>query len=279
MGDPVGSASTNPVKASLPEDFLRDPCGRYVLGPTYLVWCGEPALRGTLVRARPDEKDARTLVRLWGYDRHPSVAEKYSSVFDAGQLQGVDSAAFAVIAQYFIGRRDEWKRRVRRTGIVLPDGVPGAVTAGIGGLTGLQHPIRFFRDAARAYGWVAGASARLIRREIEEIVGVGGSVSQERILLRAYLAGNLRQPSLADASRRIGCSVRSLQRALEEEGTGFRAEVQAARLQAAQTLLLDTNAKLTAIARELGYSSLAHFSRWFRQATGKPPSAVRARQS
>jgi len=76
----------------------------------------------------------------------------------------------------------------------------------------------------------------------------------------------------------VGLSERSLSRRLSELGTSFRDEVQRARLRAAEALLVDTDLKLDAVGRAIGFTSRAHFSDFFRRATGEAPSEFRARR-
>jgi transcriptional regulator GlxA family with amidase domain len=54
--------------------------------------------------------------------------------------------------------------------------------------------------------------------------------------------------------------------------------MQRARLRHAESLLVDTDLKLDVIAREVGFRSRSHFSEYFRNVTGEPPSAFRARR-
>ena len=51
-----------------------------------------------------------------------------------------------------------------------------------------------------------------------------------------------------------------------------------ARIEAARTMLRDTDLPVTAIALELGYASSQHFSSAFKAATGRSPSASRRKQ-
>jgi AraC-like DNA-binding protein len=82
---------------------------------------------------------------------------------------------------------------------------------------------------------------------------------------------------VAATAAALGVSARSLQDRLQRSGSSFRVELHAARVLAAKALLAETPQKLTAIALEVGYSSLQHFSTRFRKATGLTPSEWRAR--
>jgi AraC-like DNA-binding protein len=96
--------------------------------------------------------------------------------------------------------------------------------------------------------------------------------------LRGHLAANLSQITVRAAARALGTSPRTLQRGLSELGTSFRAEVERARVRAAEALLAETNAKLEVIALQVGCSSPSSFSRLFRRLTGESPSDFRARR-
>src|SRR5581483_10149852 len=105
--------------------------------------------------------------------------------------------------------------------------------------------------------------------EVRELVAriVGSSPALDA--LRAYLRGCRGAATLQQAARALGRSERSLQRDLGESGSSFRAEQGHARLEAARTLLIESDRKLEAIASDVGCSSLAQFSRLFRRLTGE----------
>jgi AraC-like DNA-binding protein len=80
------------------------------------------------------------------------------------------------------------------------------------------------------------------------------------IIGREY-AANLRLP---DVARRIGASERALQRAFAEHGElSFSAELRARRLEVAARLLRGTDLPVGAIARRVGYSDHAPFTKAF----------------
>ena len=93
-----------------------------------------------------------------------------------------------------------------------------------------------------------------------------------RRLVETYLPYN---PTLETVSRLTGISRRSLQRFLEAHGTSFSRLVEQVMVNRAIDLLGDSELPLKTVARELGYSELAHFSRAFRRMTGLTPSAYR----
>ena len=97
---------------------------------------------------------------------------------------------------------------------------------------------------------------------------------------RAHIAGCFHEPELtvASVSRRLGISMRYLQRLFEMSGTSFTAYVNELRLKRALTLLTETperRRRISDIALEAGFSDLSHFNRMFRFRFGDTPSGVR----
>lgn len=84
-------------------------------------------------------------------------------------------------------------------------------------------------------------------------------------------------PSIQNAARSLGTSVRTLQRELNRDGADFRGLVTRIRVQRAKELLTETRGMISEISSALGYSSPANFSRAFRNATGTTPLDFRSR--
>ncbi|MFM7029320.1 MAG: AraC family transcriptional regulator [Chakrabartia sp.] len=93
-----------------------------------------------------------------------------------------------------------------------------------------------------------------------------------RILLPAGKA------SVQICAATLGKTVRSLQRALDAEGTCFSALMDQARQQLARQYLANPRLRITDIADLLGYGSIGAFSRWHKTAFGQPPRTCRAEQ-
>lgn len=85
--------------------------------------------------------------------------------------------------------------------------------------------------------------------------------------------------SIESAARSLDTSARTLQRELNREGTDFRTIANAMRAKRAAELLLETDASVTDISTNLGYSDLPHFVRAFRNATGMSPKEFRDHNS
>jgi AraC-like DNA-binding protein len=111
------------------------------------------------------------------------------------------------------------------------------------------------------------ARARLDPASRDGLVGVVSAQIRAQVL-----AGSV---SLDAAARALDLSVRTLQRALQREGTDFRSLANAIRARRAGELLRGTSASVTEIAAELGYTTPANFARAFRKATGLAPQDFR----
>jgi AraC-like DNA-binding protein len=82
-------------------------------------------------------------------------------------------------------------------------------------------------------------------------------------------------PTIRTTSKRLGLSVRTLQRRLEQHDVDFRSLVAETRHELAKRYLAENTANLTEIAFLLGYSELSAFDRAFRRWTGSTPLAAR----
>jgi|SRR5438093_3220893 len=78
-------------------------------------------------------------------------------------------------------------------------------------------------------------------------------------------------------ARRLGQSVRTLQRRLGEQGIVFRTLVEDVRRELALRYLADRRTRLTDVAFLVGYSELSAFGRAFHRWTGSTPLAMRRR--
>jgi AraC-like DNA-binding protein len=91
----------------------------------------------------------------------------------------------------------------------------------------------------------------------------------------ALLAGRpLNIHHVADSVR---MSIRTLQRRLRGAGVTYDRVVQSVRFEIAEHLLQDPQRKIGDVARTLGYSDPAHFTRAFRRWTGLTPRDFRRR--
>jgi len=94
-----------------------------------------------------------------------------------------------------------------------------------------------------------------------------------REILKTYMGEGY--PDLALAARIVGCSVRTLQRRLEQCGASYSQVVQEARFEAASALLTQGDTTVLDTAHSVGYSDPSHFARAFRRYAGVSPTQYR----
>ena len=126
---------------------------------------------------------------------------------------------------------------------------------------------------------VAGADRRLlpiVERSLDELLA-GGEKDAWLMQLRTRIAESLCDgaPDLGRTAKRVGMSVRTLQRRLDAKGLVWKTLVAGVRHELAQRYLAEGSASLTEIAFLLGYSELSAFDRAFRRWTGSTPLAAR----
>jgi AraC-like DNA-binding protein len=264
-------------RASSASDLLADPIGRYWAGRRHCVFAHSPTLLGFASWGRPDVDDVRELLRVCEIGLKPDMVP-YRWLVDLRGLELVEPATFALFIEHTRAHGETLGSNILKQAQIRPDGFVGAVIAGFGLVARLSYPDRVFGDVEEALAWLevdgdqgAALLAELeaIRREARE-----GYAIVTRLRHELDAAGALR---IEDGGSRLGMSTRSLQRALREAGTTYRAELDAFRIRRAHELLRQDERSLSWIAHELGFSSAQHFATAFRRAMGETPSVWRMR--
>jgi AraC-like DNA-binding protein len=118
----------------------------------------------------------------------------------------------------------------------------------------------------------------LLTGEAERMLGrlQRGTTHGERVrdALASMGAGN--KPTMSAVARRLGISVRSLRRRLDEEGLSFPKLVEEVHLALAKRLLEHPDRSIYEIAFEMGFSDASAFNRAFRRWSGVTPGQYRA---
>lgn len=153
------------------------------------------------------------------------------------------------------------------------------------------HPVRFGQPAHRIYGALDSlgltlpnadrASASAMQRLLEERLAAQrvGLPLVERVreeLERAYRHGGNDLPTAEQMADILGCSPRTLRRALSETEDSYRSVANEVRCEVAKRALTDRTESVAAIARRLGYRDTANFRRAFRLWTGLSPTEYRS---
>jgi AraC-like DNA-binding protein len=98
-------------------------------------------------------------------------------------------------------------------------------------------------------------------------------------IITVLLAGGRGAASIDLVAEWMGTSVRTLQRRLRATGLTYSDVVQRARRAAAERMLKGRGAGIGVVARALGYSDPAHFTRAFQRWTGSTPRDFRAQSA
>lgn len=118
------------------------------------------------------------------------------------------------------------------------------------------------------------ALARYAQALLDHLPEPGASVVGDTVRL-IHLLLPLGQATITHVAATLGRNVRTLQRELAAEGTGFGALVDGVRAELAQRYLADRRFTVGRIAAQLGYANHASFTRWFAASFGLPPAAWR----
>jgi len=118
---------------------------------------------------------------------------------------------------------------------------------------------------------------RLAQTRADEMLRAQGYAESLTDHVQAALAAQGFGPgNCAEVARALGLSTRTLQRRLAANGTNFRQQAEAARMNEALRLLADPTMPLTRICDALGYSEASALSHAVRSYWGSPPSELRA---
>jgi AraC-like DNA-binding protein len=134
-------------------------------------------------------------------------------------------------------------------------------------------------------GHMAGTICHLLAEAVREQLGSQAATSLKLVLrarVRDYVESNLADPELsADRiAARLNCSKRYLYQVFNGTGSSLVRYIWKRRLERCKDELLNVDRadrSLTDIAFSWGFSSLAHFSKAFKQEFGATPSAFRAK--
>jgi AraC-like DNA-binding protein len=172
----------------------------------------------------------------------------------------------------------EWQPRYVRFGHAEP-----ADTSEHRRLLGL--PMRFRQPVAMALVFDANVLDRAVPDADRRLLPIVERHLQELLAQQPSMLDDVRHaiaealcdgaPTIRVVAKRLGTSVRTLQRRLGAEGGVFTTLVEDVRRDVAMRYLADGKANLTDIAFLTGYSELSAFGRAFRRWTGSTPLAVR----
>jgi AraC-like DNA-binding protein len=119
---------------------------------------------------------------------------------------------------------------------------------------------------------LAGLLAAIAERELAHLDEPGLAATIQDCVEALLPTG---RPTLDMVARLVSRSTRSLQRALQQEGTSFKELVEAGQRTQAMRYIRETDHPLSGIALAVGFSDQSNFNRAFRRWTGLSPGAWR----
>jgi AraC-like DNA-binding protein len=251
--------------------FFGEPARRYVVRRSFAYWQAERRVFGIILWGRPDEADVDEICAAHEVGADP-LFRGHTSLVDLRALEAVDLLAFGRLLAYLKKRRAAWSPMVSRQAVLHGGGFPHATVVGMFHLLRPGHPVVFFDDAQAAYEAV---SASDVREDVEQLCTT--LLGLPDVVRRVHTAfeGLPVRAGIAEVARRLGMSVRSLQRHLTAAGSSLRSERHGHMLRTSERLLEETELDLEAIAASVGASSASHLVMLFRQHRGTTPGAIR----
>ena len=253
------------------DTFFDVPAHRYVVRRSFAYWQAERHTFGIILWGRPDEVDVDEMCAAHEVGANP-LFRGHTSIVDLRAVDAVDMLAFARLLAYLKKRRDAWSPMVSRQAVLHGGGFAHATVAGMFEFFRPQHPVVFFDDPALAYEAVGATDVGAEVENLRQLLL--GAPEIVRRVRSAFEVLPLRARA-GDVARRVGMSVRSLQRHLGAVGSSLRGERQAVMIRRCEQLLAETDLDLEAIAASVGASSASHLVQLFKQHRGTTPGAVR----
>lgn len=254
------------------QDFYRSPVGRCAPGNRFLFFCAREDLWGYSLWGDVDAAVVRDMVAMVASELEHDVPP-HGSLVDLRGVTAVDQSAYPALVDFIGQHGARMSALIERMAIVRPKGIVGAIAEGISTQITFPHPLSIVETTADGLRFLGVDDDALA----DELDGLRARVDIPPLLrsVRAFIEAQGCRVRLPQAAKALGLSPRTLQRNLSDLGTSFQVEVNSAQVALAQKLLLDSDAKLSTIAIEVGCPSLQHFSTLFRRMTGETPSVWR----
>lgn len=254
--------------------FQRDPTGTWLADKHFLYLCETEELYAFYIWGQPLGDETRRLVQALSAELRPE-AKPHRTYVDFSGMTGIDRESFGVLRDFIEGARERQAEVTVREAVVRPGGFAGTVVAGYLAIYPQPYPTQVFTDAGEAATYLELDPSLLRRWEAlrDQVRGVPPELQQLKQLLRTQLD----KADLPTAAKQLGVSTRTLQRRLGSFGTTFQRVLDGERLELAQSLVAESDEKLSAIANRVGFASYQHFSDWFRRKAGSTAEEWRRR--
>jgi AraC-like DNA-binding protein len=246
--------------------FLVAPAGdHYHETDSFLVWRMSADLLGFSIWSDRNRTSVEQQARILDYFTEPAGScSRQRVLIDVSSCSDASPTTFS--------RRARHAAAIEQLAVVVPQGVAGAVVVGLSVLVQAEFALRMFSDMTAALDWLQCDRPALLAQQLASLRRPAADQTLLACLHRMFMETHF-SLSLGQAARRIGMSQRTLQRRLSEARTTFHAELSSAKLEMAKTLMSLGGRSMTAIALELGFASVQHFSSRFSAIHGESPSS------
>jgi hypothetical protein len=215
---------------SPPDVFVGSPVGRFVVGPTYLVWCESPDLLGAILWGELDNASMRELMVMRHVFDRMRLAARPRVLVDCSRVTKACADALVGVTSFVRERAAHVSNRIERLAMVVPPGLAGLLIAGVLPAAGIGHPFHACEELGDALAFVehpyAAAAHGAAARAADELRGTSTFLLRLRALLAAL---QFPRPSAPYVARTLGMSTRTLYRELRRSSTTFADEVRRAR--------------------------------------------------
>lgn len=256
------------------KDFRARPQGGYVAGRNWLYFTFDANLSGFSLWGSPQPEDMRGLIHVMELELDRPW---HAGLVDVTRVEGFSAESFAILSGYVVRNAAVLATIISHTSMVRSRGLLGAIATGFFGATTSPFPVSFWDGLVPALEHLGSPDAPARATALEAARAAAEGTPPVLSAMRRHLETHLLEPSIEETARAAGVSPRTLQRRLTGWDTSFAAEVQEARLRAAERKLVETDEPITTIALDLGFSSPQHLSSLFRKLRGITPSEHRER--
>ena len=259
-----------------PEEYLASPIGRCFIAPTFAMWCYAPDLQGSMVWGQLDERALRDMMEMRKFIYHPDIGTRRRVVTDCHEIERADADILLGFITSARAQLQEWSVGLERIAMVVPESHGGIMLSGALPMAGLDHAMRVTHDVASALAFLehpdAAAGYAAAAALLADVRGSSALLSR----LRVHLGRTLNTATIENCASALGMSTRTLQRELRRLNTSFSDELRRVRIATAESLLVQTDLKIEAIAIQVGFGTASRMSASLRRELNLTASELRA---
>jgi hypothetical protein len=175
-------------------DYVHNPIGRYLGGPTYLVWHQNESLSGMVFWGSPRPEHVAVVARA--IDIEPRGGRR-SSLVDCRHVTSILPEAYGALADYVRSRHEPFRHRLAAQALVRPEGMIGATVAGFYQTIAHPHATKVFADPHAALAWLGAPDPSSVLSEVDRLTNAFAGCPALLGTLQDYLMENSGKSTLA----------------------------------------------------------------------------------